>query len=522
MSHENKHEPHNNSTEATAEEMYAAFLPNQKKLASGLLDGIYGLADDDTIYPLYLKYASNTAAYTYIEPEQQEAVMDYVADRIDESFLEGSRTIDTNHASHAGGEKAVQTARLAILDTAFGRYEKLANYTAHGPSHETFTRIYPVMRNFFRSAGTMAVLREDTDLLQSWQKRWRWFASGHEKDIAGHELEYESREDTYETFKKKPESQKTWQDVEDEALVEEAYGEIFDVDMTKVSARDMIALAERIRNVLPEDYYKIIAEVSPGGDRWMDILHGLKHRSLQHAFRRFTDVILPFDETQPEDGPKKWDTVVEIGAKDAKSTEAFSFDGEQQIDKYHVRIGRPIADKFVVIEPDQTMIDLAKDKLAGRNVEFIHGEVMRLPFDDGSIDLAFGDRLLPSLNAPASEDFYKEIARILNNGGMYIDGVAEDIELPLVNSVTNRWKNLLAQMVADTVTGSTIKREQLDPTEEASLLEDLGLKVYHYKYDSNNIRVFVKNGEIEDAGYLGVQGRGVDHYFRVVRSENDR
>lgn len=51
-------------------------------------------------------------------------------------------------------------------------------------------------------------------------------------------------------------------------------------------------------------------------------------------------------------------------------------------------------------------------------VEFVHGNALKIPFDDGSFDVVWSQH--SSMNIPEKPVFYAEIARVLKPGGKYV------------------------------------------------------------------------------------------------------
>src|SRR5690606_10192687 len=114
-----------------------------------------------------------------------------------------------------------------------------------------------------------------------------------------------------------------------------------------------------------------------------------------------------------------------------------------------------------------------------------------------------------------------EVARTLRPGGVFVDGT-RPLDLARIDAtISNRWKNLLAQMIADTVRGTVGNNSGLSHEDETQLTAQLGLKKYSYNMSGwgAGVNVYVKGKEIKDAGYHTVPGRGVEHFIMIVEPE---
>src|SRR5690606_13261607 len=157
-----------------------------------------------------------------------------------------------------------------------------------------------------------------------------------------------------------------------------SYGETYNGNLAKIPGPVLIDLARRIRNSLPEDHWGIMAETSPTGQSWLEALPGMQDSS-KFGVRAFVGMLLPGDDYDFTGDAKKWQTAVEIGAKNGNMAERLSTKG--------------LADQYIVMEPNQMLLDQARTKLEGReNVEFVQSDMTKLPLGDESVDLILGDQ----------------------------------------------------------------------------------------------------------------------------------
>lgn len=507
------------------QQIYDAFNAGQQDYAEGLLDYALGNVDQDEAWYLQRKYDYLTDKPDYLEPEKSQAVYNWVFDKIDEDLVDLSRVSDINPDENPTGEVGAQEAELVLLDLIFKRYDKVLRIAGHGPDEDTFLRVYPVIRNIFRSAGTIAKLRGDDALLEKWQKRWQNFTTGTQETreaVANYEPEYQTREELYLEFRQHPERQELWDNARSGVLVEDSYGETYSGDMTNIPARELVSLAERMRNALPEDYWGILAETSPTGKSWLEALPQLND-SARHGVNAFMDMLIPDNGYAIGGGSRKWQTAVEIGAKNASLTEWISFEGEERhpTDRFFVRVGHPVAKDYVVIEPNPILLDQAQDKLKDRDhIKYLQSDMTNLPLEAESVDLVVGDRSLVGLHGQTAQATLSEVARVLQPGGIFIDG-AKPLDTSRIDStISNRWKNLLAQMIADTARGTVGVTDGLSYEDESQLVSRLGLKKYTYNLRQwgTVVNAYVKEGSLEDAGYHAVPGEGVSHLLTINRT----
>lgn len=80
---------------------------------------------------------------------------------------------------------------------------------------------------------------------------------------------------------------------------------------------------------------------------------------------------------------------------------------------------RDYADKVTLAEPSQQQLDIAKDFLKGKpKVESTLAQAEKLPFDDGSVDLALVVRVIHHLPNPVPA--FEEIHRVLEKDGYFL------------------------------------------------------------------------------------------------------
>lgn len=87
----------------------------------------------------------------------------------------------------------------------------------------------------------------------------------------------------------------------------------------------------------------------------------------------------------------------------------------------------PIVKKVIAIDQSEPMLAAAKKRLAAyKNVEFVRGEMEKLPLDDASVDAAVCVLVMHHIPDPAAAA--KEIARILKPGGtcLLVDMIEHD------------------------------------------------------------------------------------------------
>jgi hypothetical protein len=487
------------------------FNYKQRGFADALMGGVYAEDHKQSVHRLLdasWNFTYLTDRPNYIEDKgQQLAVIEYVADSIDEHFLGDARK----------GDKSADMA-LTLLDQAFTRYTRLACYPGHDIRGDQLARVYFPMRNFFREACRIAMEQDKPDVLSSWQEQWLNYSNGPEESMRSRDEEAAIRKELYERFLLDPNDDSIWGEITHQATHEAERGEVFRNSLKGVRLSDLVVLASDIRGLPKDEQYARMAKLTTSGDRWSELLPGFGDASLANTIKRFLSVVVDPEQVKAENKSSRRQEAVVLGAHDVKALHSMVFSGTIKRNGGYF-IGDPIAEHVAIIESSDTLRDVAEIQLDGQNVEFVKAEFTNLPYKPKSVDLLVGNRATEVMDAHATADFYLELARVLKRGGMYIDGTVSQSADELIVS---RWKGLLAQMVVDTVQRTAHIPDRMSPEKEESMLNGLGLHAQHFNYEGKNIRVLVKQASIKDVGYHALQGRGVEHLFAITEEQPEQ
>lgn len=131
--------------------------------------------------------------------------------------------------------------------------------------------------------------------------------------------------------------------------------------------------------------------------------------SSEEWLERLRDVIVP----KAIGGSDLGDELLEIGPGPGKTTELL----------------RSRVASLTAVELDEGLADELGERLAGTNVEVVHGDATDLPFPDGRFSSAVSFTMLHHVPTVGLQDqIFAEVARVLRPGGTFVasDSVASD------------------------------------------------------------------------------------------------
>ena len=139
----------------------------------------------------------------------------------------------------------------------------------------------------------------------------------------------------------------------------------------------------------------------------------------------------------------------------------------------------PCAESVTGIDQNEHLLSAAKE-VAGPNTVLVQGSVASLPFEDGSFDLIASSGLTGALDRDTSVAFYKELARVMADNGIYIEGsympneegyMGEEMARIVASS-----KAMLSDMIVDTVSGKLELKDYLEYEDKLALFDEIGLR----------------------------------------------
>lgn len=227
-----------------------------------------------------------------------------------------------------------------------------------------------------------------------------------------------------------------------------------------IPGEDLISFAEQIRRTEPGARYDLMVTAAPNGQKWFDVLGTFSSPQIERAKAVVLDQVFHYghDRTVP---------VLDVGTGTGKSLttlEAFS-------------------DNVIGVDRSGTLLHEALVTKA-ETTRLVQAEVTAMPFADGSFDIIGSSGLSVALDRNTSVQFYTEVARLLKNGGVYIDGSYHTNEWGYpgreMADLTVSSKAMLADMMVDTVSGKLQLMDNIEADEYAELIGELGLDENYY------------------------------------------
>ena len=489
----------------TPEQVYEAFSRDQAGLADALEAGVFAPTRSesfDHLHIAYWKYSTDTSRITYIEPEDRTPVIDYVANKID---AEGK-------AGFADHDVSAQEA-LVLYRKAYDRYERLENYTGHGLiDPEQLARVYFPMRDLYRRGSSVARGLGDEETITKWQKDWLQFSNGPEEEMQPYDEEYEERTDLYERFLLDKDDDEVWEEVTHHAQHEDERGEVPRYELKDISTNELSDLAGLLRTKTKDEQYAILAQQASNGETWNTVLTGLGDAPLARTLKQFLQKVVSAEELEANKKSRLPHAVI-LGGHDVKVIDQMVFSKDRPSKGGYFRAS-PIAENVMVIEPSEALRVIDEKVLADEpQVKFVDGLPTDMPFENRSQELIVGARNTEGMDSRTLSDFYLELARVLNHGGVYVES---NRTRSVNDSSFNRWKSLLAQMIVDTVEDRGTIPDRMDAEKEAAMLKGLGLTEQIFNLDKRQIRVLVKEGAVKEIGWHMLEGMGgVDRLFGI-------
>ena len=486
------------------EQVFEAFSADQAGLAEALESGVFASKREESLdyfQYAYRKYTGNTSRSTYIEPEDETPVINYVADKIDAVGREGFADHDVT------SEEA-----LKIYTDAYSRYKRLALYPGHDllePDH--LARVFFPMRDLYRRAVSVARILGDDETVNRMQKDWLQYSNGPDEAMQPYDEEFEERSDLYEKFLLNKDNDDIWYEVVHHAQHEDDRGEVPRFELQNVSTEDLSDLAGLLRSRTKDEQYVILTQPSTNGEPWNKILTGIGDVPMVRTLKRFLEKVVSPEDLEAKRKSRLEHAVI-LGGRDIKAIDQMVFKNDRRV-KGGVFPANPIAETVTVIEPSEELRSIDAKVLSDEaHVKFVDGLPAYMPFEKNSQELIVGTRNTEGMDIRTLSDFYLELSRVLKRGGIYVESNrsrrVDDIRF-------TRWKSLLGQMIVDTVEDNSIP-DRMDPEKEAAMLKGLGLTEQTFNLDNRQIRVLVKEGAVKEIGWHMLEGMGgVDRIFGV-------
>lgn len=256
----------------------------------------------------------------------------------------------------------------------------------------------------------------------------------------------DERQDVLDLFSESPRDTRIWNYVADKTLEEEMRGTGQPEGLKDVSAHALIEFAHAIYDAEPEDRYALTTRQAPNGELWFDVLYGF------HGSNGNMAIANAVTKQLRDLGQDNVERAVDLGTGTGETAEMVA----------------PHASHMAGVDKEAALLQVAQERHP--DTRFIEGDVRQLPFGDNSADIVTSNGLKYTLGAESSRQMYAEVARVLKDGGVYIDAdwvpaneivlnvhPFGDVKTPdshpeeLLSFVT--WRAVLQDMVVDTVSG---------------------------------------------------------------------
>lgn len=292
------------------------------------------------------------------------------------------------------------------------------------------------------------------------------------------------RKQLLDAFEQDPTGEAVWEEAYRFAFQEEEQGESPFSELEGIPVSELIELSKKIR-AIPDfrERYRLMAEPASNGKLWFDVLTGFSSPDVELGVENYL-----FGRLE-KGGGRKFDKAVDLGCGTGRISEKLAKYSEQTV-------GLDASDALVAVAQERS----------GDKVHYQIGDVTELPFEDSSIDVITAIGLIGALDGQGEADFFQEVARVLKDGGMLIDGYWENNTQAALIKLS--WKNTLADMIVDTVSGKT-QVTHLNRYQRNNVLKHAGLATMscHYSWIPNmTLMVYEK-----DRAKLAAQYRGYSY-----------
>jgi ubiquinone/menaquinone biosynthesis C-methylase UbiE len=266
------------------------------------------------------------------------------------------------------------------------------------------------------------------------------------------------RQNLLAEFADDPDNDTIWGKAYKLAQQEEAEGQNPYSEFKDISTDTLINLSKKVRVATDfRDRYRLMAEPAPNGRVWFDVLTGFSSPDIKKGIATFLERKLE------ETSEAKFALGIDLGTGTGSIAETLT-------DYCAFTVG---------IDASAELVEVARER-SGDKVHYQVGDVTKLPFADSCADVMTAIGLTGALDANQQMSFFNEVAAVLKDGGILIDGYwGDNVQAALIKL---SWKNTLADMIVDTVSGKYQIHERLNGHQMDDFLAELGLARTKYSY----------------------------------------
>lgn len=209
-------------------------------------------------------------------------------------------------------------------------------------------------------------------------------------------------QECFTTIEQNPFSPKVWRQAVGIAKREEGSVKANEGYYGSIPLDVMTTTAQRLRKAnQPEDKWTILAEKSPTGELWYDVILGRVNNKILSVMGE--DIGTLQSSRGLSFGQRKWGRALDIGTGTGNSL--------KEIQKY--------ADDVVGIDPLHFLLRKAKANPQLATTSMVTGDALTLPFADEMFDLATSSGVTAYIGKSNLSAFVNQVDRILEPGGSY-------------------------------------------------------------------------------------------------------
>lgn len=291
------------------------------------------------------------------------------------------------------------------------------------------------------------------------EQKFKFTDDFRKKVLSYRDPDSEKRKHLLEKYDQSPNNDGVWGEAYMRARQEEQAGLVEWSEFDDIPAQDLIEISKKVR-ALPnyQDRYRLMAEKAPNGKIWFDALTGFSSPEVEYGIDQH------LSSTLKKRGQTSFEVGLDIGCGTGRVSEILAL---------HCK-------KTTGLDISDALLAVAQARSKG-GINYVRGDVTKLPFKDGEIDVITSLGLMGALNADQQTDLLTEISRVLKDGGMFVVGYnkPDNIQNTLIEL---SWKNTLADMITDVVSGRSQIARYLNGHEMDKLTGRLGLARSRYEY----------------------------------------
>lgn len=235
-----------------------------------------------------------------------------------------------------------------------------------------------------------------------------------------------------------PYSNEVWTKAVELAKSEEETGKGTESFYTHVPLGELIAVGERLRSTrLRNEQYDILTEKCSTGESWYDIVLGHMND------KSFAPIALQLEEFVSKAG-RKFERGLDLGTGTGNT----------------IRAASPFFNEIIGVDKQESVLHKTKyEPSFPKNARAVVADATNLPFVDNYLDAVVSNGLIHYLSKEDMQQYVREVARVLNGNGFYMESFVTSVEGNTLPSTEQEYlasgKAMLACLIDNLV--STLK-----------------------------------------------------------------